>query len=60
MDAKHSEVIHCDNLEVLTETIFAIVEGAYYYLGLVDDTEEYEVKVNYYKQQVNEILQFRE
>jgi AcrR family transcriptional regulator len=60
MDAKYSEVIHCDNLEVLTETIFAIVEGAYYYLGLVDNTEEYEVKVNYYKQQVNEILQFRE
>lgn len=57
IDAQKSEVIKPDNIEKLTETIFALLEGAYYYLGLVDDKKEYNLKVEYYKQHVIEILQ---
>jgi AcrR family transcriptional regulator len=57
IDATESEIIHPENIEKLTETIFALVEGAYYYLGLVEDKEEYNVKVEYYKQQVFEMLE---
>ena len=60
LDAKYNDVINFDDLDELAETSFALIEGAYYYLGLVDDQEEYELKVGYYKRQVVEILQISE
>lgn len=57
MDAAYSEVIKVENIDRLTETIFALLDGAYYYLGLVDDKNEYNNKVEYYKQHVIEVLQ---
>jgi AcrR family transcriptional regulator len=39
--------------------IFLIVEGAYYYLNLVDDKEEYAEKLNEYKRLSLSMLQFR-
>jgi len=56
-DAVNSKVIKVDDVDRLTETIFALLEGAYYYLGLVDDKHEYEEKVLYYKHHVCELLQ---
>ena len=57
MDAQKSEIIKFENIDNQTEIIFALLEGAYYYLGLVDDKKEYNIKVEYYKQHVLEILQ---
>ena len=57
MDAQKSEIIKLENIDKQTEIIFALLEGAYYYLGLVDDKKEYNIKVEYYKQHVIEILQ---
>ena len=38
------------------DLIFLFVEGAYYYLSMTDDPEEYEMKMNLYKNQALEIL----
>jgi AcrR family transcriptional regulator len=59
VEAAQNMVIEIENVDKLTETIFALLEGAYYYLGLVDDKKENNLKVHYYKQHVIEILQFR-
>lgn len=56
-DAKHFNLITYKDIDELTETSFALLEGAYYYLGLVEDQEEYDVKIGYYKRQVVELLQ---
>ena len=60
IDAGYNEVIQFENIDKLTETIFALLEGAYYYLGLVDDKKEYNEKVEYYKQHVIEVLQIKQ
>jgi hypothetical protein len=60
LDATSNQVVKPEDIDELTEIIFALLEGAYYYLGLVDNKEEYEVKVAYYKQQVFNILQIRD
>ena len=60
IEAHYNGIIEDNNIEKLTETIFALLEGAYYYLGLVTDKEEYNLKVEYYKQHVIEILQIKE
>jgi AcrR family transcriptional regulator len=56
-EAANNKLIRADDIDRLTETVFALLEGAYYYLGLVDDHDEYNQKVNYYKQHVAELLQ---
>lgn len=38
------------------DLIFLFVEGAYYYLSMINDPEEYEEKMNLYKNQALEIL----
>lgn len=45
------------NTALLSEQIFVIVEGAYYYLSMVEDQEEYEAKVIIFKNQVYQLLQ---
>lgn len=45
------------NTALLSEQIFVIVEGAYYYLSMVEDQEEYEEKVKIFKNQVYQLLQ---
>ncbi|GGZ41422.1 hypothetical protein GCM10007049_38380 [Echinicola pacifica] len=42
--------------KVLAEQIFVVVEGAYYYLSMLDDEETYEQKVLLYKEQVYDLL----
>jgi len=60
IDAQENDIIKLENMDILTETIFALLEGAYYYLGLVDDKNEYNLKVELYKQHVTEILQIKQ
>lgn len=41
----------------LAEQIYVVVEGAYYYLAMIDDVEEYQEKIEYFKKQVLGLLQ---
>ncbi|WP_192347070.1 TetR family transcriptional regulator [Algoriphagus sp. Y33] len=41
---------------LLSEQIFVVVEGAYYYLSMIDDQEVYERKLQAYKSQVYDLL----
>ena len=42
--------------ELLAEQIFVVVEGAYYYLSMIDDKEVYDRKLEVFKSQVYDLL----
>lgn len=50
--AKNNGVIESDNIEELSEKIYIILEGTYYYLGMVDDEVESENKMRMVKEQI--------
>lgn len=56
VEAKKNGIIDINDTNRYTEIIFALLEGAYYYLGLVEDKEEYKRKADYYKEEVIRIL----
>lgn len=41
----------------LAEQIYVVVEGAYYYLAMIDDQAEYQEKLRYFKKQVLDLLE---
>lgn len=49
--AKKNGVITISNERQAAEIIFALVEGAYYYLGMVDSKADYNRKIRVYKKQ---------
>ena len=54
--AKHNKVIKIDSEEAVAEVIFALVEGAYYYLGMVDSKADYTAKMALLEQQALSLL----
>ena len=44
------------NTELLAEKIFIVIEGAYYYLSMMDDPKEYNQKLNIFKGQVYDLI----
>ncbi|AKP53236.1 TetR family transcriptional regulator [Cyclobacterium amurskyense] len=50
------EALVIKDTEILAEKIFAVIEGAYYFLSLIDDPKEYERKLNMYKSQVFDLI----
>jgi len=54
--AKENGVIDIENAGDLSEKIFMILEGTYYYLGMVEDKSEFRQKLNMMKNQVHEML----
>lgn len=40
----------------LSEQIFVVIEGAYYYLSMFDDEADYNLKLGYFKDQVYDLL----
>ena len=54
--ARQNGVLKVDNLEELSEKIYIILEGTYYYLGMVDDKVEFENKMNMIKGQIVDML----
>lgn len=50
------EKLNKKDTTLLAEQIFVVVEGAYYYLSMIDDQEEYEQKVEIFKNQVYDLL----
>ncbi|WP_230981491.1 TetR family transcriptional regulator [Echinicola salinicaeni] len=43
--------------QLLAEQIFVVVEGAYYYLSMIDDEKSYNQKLDFFKGQVYDLLQ---
>ncbi len=54
--AGQNGVISIRNKEEMTEIIFALIEGAYYYLGMVDSKKDYTRKLNALKKQAQILL----
>ena len=57
-EAKEAGVIRNTNMQELSEKIFFVLEGAYYYLGMVEDNEEYNYKMNMIKNHIYSMLNF--
>ncbi|MGE0021473.1 MAG: TetR family transcriptional regulator [Draconibacterium sp.] len=55
-DAAEAGVIKVENFEQTAKLIFSIVDGSYYYLGMVENEQETESLSNSYKQHVLAIL----
>jgi AcrR family transcriptional regulator len=55
-EACRNNVISLKNPRQTANMIFVIIDGAYYYLGMLDNEEAYEEKINYYKQVALELL----
>lgn len=45
---------------MLAEQIFVVVEGAYYYLSMIKDEDSYNQKINFFKNQVYDLLRKNE
>jgi len=54
--AKKHEVISIQNEKQTADVIFALVEGAYYYLGMVNSKADYARKISIYKKQALQLL----
>ena len=58
--ALDNDVIKNENLNEVTEVIFALIDGAYYYLGMFDESGSiYREKVNLYVKHSLGLLDFR-
>jgi len=51
------EKLKLKDTALLAEQIFVVVEGAYYYLSMIDDNDQYEEKVKIFKNQVYNLLE---
>jgi len=45
------------NTELMAEKIFVVIEGAYYYLSMIEDPKEYNHKLAIFKEQVLDLIQ---
>ena len=58
-DAKAHGVIDVKDVEQTADLIFIFVEGAYYYLSMVSNKAEYEMRIENYEQTVLSMLNLR-
>lgn len=59
-DANENGVIDIDDVEKTADLIFVFVEGAYYYLSMVSDKDEYNTRIEFYQETVLSMLKVRE
>lgn len=50
------EILSRGNTELLAEKIFVVIEGAYYYLSMMNEPKEYDQKLEIFKDQVYELI----
>src|SRR5690606_4403855 len=55
-EAKAHGVINVDDVERTADLIFIFVEGAYYYLSMVSDKNEYKARIEHYENTVLSML----
>jgi AcrR family transcriptional regulator len=60
LEASSEKIIKIKDVEKTADTIFIMMEGAYYYLSMVSNRAEYERKMQGYQQTVLEMLNFTE
>ncbi|HWV31461.1 MAG TPA: TetR family transcriptional regulator C-terminal domain-containing protein [Dyadobacter sp.] len=53
-------VLDVEDVETVADNIFVLIDGAYFYLSLVSDKEEYEQRLSKYRQQALSILHLKE
>ncbi len=58
MDCKAQGILSVKDPALTADLIFVLVDGAYYYLCLVSDKEEYKQKLELYKKQAMSLLNF--
>ena len=59
MEAKENNLITNDNIKEVTEIMYALIDGAYYYLGLFEENDKnYKNKLTVYQKYAFELLQF--
>ncbi|TSE10516.1 TetR family transcriptional regulator [Aquimarina algiphila] len=60
LDARNNGIIVNTNIDELTEIIFALIDGAYYYLGtFTDNRKEYEKQVTIYMNHVKQLIEYK-
>lgn len=59
-EAKAHGVIKVDDVERTADLIFIFVEGAYYYLSMVSDKNEYKARIEHYENTVLSMLKLEE
>lgn len=57
---KKKKIVKVSNPALTADLIFILVDGAYYYLSLVEDPKEYEAKLKLYKQRAIQLLHLNE
>lgn len=57
-EAKDAGALHVKDVEKTADLIFIFVEGAYYYLSMVSDKSEYEMRIKDYEETVLSMLDF--
>jgi AcrR family transcriptional regulator len=57
-DCKTRGILQVEDPVLTADIIFVLVDGAYYYLCLVTDKNEYQRKLNHYKRQALALLNF--
>jgi AcrR family transcriptional regulator len=55
-EGKHDGLLQLDDAKKTSELIFGLLEGAYYYMSLVKDKNEYTEKLSYFKEEACKIL----
>lgn len=55
-DAQEKNIIVVDNAKATAEIIFALMEGAYYYLGMVSDRKVYDEKLSLFRRHALALL----
>lgn len=58
-EAKDDGVINVEDVEKTAEFIFVLIEGAYYYLSMVPNRTEYEMRIKHYQQYVFQLLDLK-
>jgi len=58
LDARNNNVIDIDDVEQTADLIFIFIEGAYYYLSMVSDKDEYQRRIDLYQNAVLSMLRF--
>lgn len=58
-EAKDHSVVDVADVEKTADLIFIFVEGAYYYLSMVTEKSEYEMRIHHYEQTVLSILKLQ-
>jgi AcrR family transcriptional regulator len=58
IDCKNEGILSVKDPALTADLIFVLVDGAYYYLCLVSDKEEYRQKLELYKKQAMSLLSF--